>query len=128
MNWSNLRFGSWLTKISSQPKSPLSRFIFLREMTPHWIQCGVIISNLGFGIVDFDWYILEWKKIESMLSTNQIRTIFGSSLSHINEDELTQIIDILTRLAEIEYQSFLVKKNAAPTIEGSDISIPKTNI
>ena len=128
MNWSNLRFGSWLTKISSQPKSPLSRGIVLREVAPHWIQCGVIISNLGFGIVDFDWYILEWKKIESMLSTNQIRTIFGSSLSHINEDELTQIIDILTRLAEIEYQSFLVKKNAAPTIEGSDISIPKTNI
>ena len=106
----------------------MSRGIVLREVTPRWIQRGVIISNLGFGIVDFDWYILEWKKIESMLSTNQIRTIFGSSLSHINEDELTQIIDILTRLAEIEYQSFLVKKNAAPTIEGSDISIPKTNI
>jgi len=63
-----------------------------------------------------------------MLTTNQIRTIFGSSFSHVNEENLTQIIDILTRLAEIEYQSFRVKKNAAPTIDGSDISIPKTNI
>jgi len=83
---------------------------------------------LGFGIVNFHGYILEWKKIESMLTTNQIRTIFGSSFSHVNEENLTQIIDILTRLAEIEYQSFRVKKNAAPTIDGSDISIPKTNI
>jgi len=97
-------------------------------MTPHRIQCGDIISNLGFGIVDFDWYILEWKKIESMLTTNQIRTIFGSSYSHVNEENLTQIIDILTRLAEIEFQSFRVEKNAAATTEGSDISIPKTNI
>lgn len=87
-----------------------------------------IFSNLGFGIVNFHGYILEWKKIESMLTTNQIRTIFGSSFSHVNEENLTQIIDILTRLAEIEYQSFRVKKNAAPTIDGSDISIPKTNI
>lgn len=64
-----------------------------------------------------------------MLTSNQIRTIFGSSLSHVNDDNLTQIIDILTRLAEIEYQSFSIKKNAAPTIEGSDISIiPKTNL